>query len=221
MTDEEYKHALSDKEKELQKLRAEAKSISISIIGENLFVKDLYFCSTINRCINLIDGLVPMLQDRNLTCAGVLLRMQMDNCMRSYAAFIAKDRTALFNGVMDGKKINNLKDINGKQLSDRHLKEELTKFDPRFANVYDQASGYVHFSEKAFYQTIVNCKDDVIEFQIGLKLPEKYNPYLIEAADAFIHFVELHFRILEAVAESKRHYDSVNSIETESRAASH
>ena len=36
-----------------------------------------------------------MLKERNLTCAGVLLRMQMDNCMRTYAAFIAEDKKAI------------------------------------------------------------------------------------------------------------------------------
>ena len=53
-------------------------------------------------------------------------------------------------------------------------------------------------------------ENNSIEWQVGIELPEKRNPVLIEAADAFIHFVQLHFRMLEAVAKSKERFDSTN-----------
>ena len=152
-----------------------------------------------------------MLQDRNLTCAGVLLRMQMDNCMRTYAAFIAEDRDAAVQCVIDGNPIKNLKDTNGKKMTDGHLKDEITKIDSVFSKVYDNASGYVHLSEKAFYQTVEKCADNKLEFQIGQPLPEKRNDPLLESADAYIHFVKLHFKMLQAVVESKERFDAAQS----------
>ena len=78
--------------------------------------EDFFFCTAADRCIRLIDGFIPMLQNRDLTCAGVLLRMQMDNCMRTYAPFIAEDRNAVVNCIIDGNPINKLKDANGKMM---------------------------------------------------------------------------------------------------------
>lgn len=211
MTNEEYSIALASRIEQLQTLRKNAVTIAAGIIGESLCMEDLFFCASVDRCMRLIDGFIPMLQDRNLTCAGVLLRMQMDNCMRTYAAFIAEDRNAAVQCVIDGNPIKNLKDTNGKKMTDGHLKDEITKIDSVFSKVYDNASGYVHLSEKAFYQTVEKCVDNRLEFQIGQPLPEKRNDPLLESADAYIHFVKLHFKMLQAVVESKERFDAVQS----------
>lgn len=211
MTNEEYNIALIPRIEQLQELRKQAASIAAGIIGENLCIDDLFFCASVDRCIRLIDGFIPMLQARNLTCAGVLLRMQMDNCMRTYAAFIAEDRNVAVQCIIDGNPIKNLKDTNGKKMTDGHLKDEITKIDSVFSKVYDNASGYVHLSEKAFYQTVERCADNKLELQIGRLLPEKRNDPLLESADAYIHFVKLHFKMLHAVVESKERFDAVQA----------
>lgn len=169
---------------------------------------DLFFCASVDRCIRLIDGLIPMLKDRNLTCVGVLLRMQMDNCMRTYAAFIAEDRNAVIRCILDGTPIKSLKDAKGNKMLDGYLKDEVAKIDPIFSEVYNNASGYVHLSEKAFYQTVDFCDNYEIGIQIGQPLPEKRNAPLLEAATAYIHFVNLHFKMLQAVVESKQRFDA-------------
>lgn len=215
MTNEEYYQEIEELIVTLQSLRREAIAISRGIIGETLTQDDLFFCAAADRCIRLIDGFIPMLQDRNLTCAGVLLRMQMDNCMRTYAAFIAEDRNAVVNCIIDGNPINKLKDANGKKMMDGYLKDELTKMDPLFSRVYDNASGYVHLSEKAFYQTVANCEDNTIGLGIGTPLPEKRNETLVEGAAAYIHFVKLQFKMLQAVVESKQRYDASLTDESE------
>lgn len=207
MTNEEYCQEIEGRITTLRSLRREAIAISRGIIGETLTQEDLFFCAAADRCVRLIDGFVPMLQDRNLTCAGVLLRMQMDNCMRTYAAFIAEDRNAVVNCIIDGNPINKLKDVNGKKMMDGYLKDELTKMDPLFSRVYDNASGYVHLSEKAFYQTVANCENNTIGLGIGTPLPEKRNETLVEGAAAYIHFVKLQFKMLQAVVESKQRFD--------------
>lgn len=211
MTNEEYSIALASRIEQLQTLRKNAVTIAAGIIGESLCMEELFFCASVDRCMRLIDGFIPMLQDRNLTCAGVLLRMQMDNCMRTYAAFIAEDRNAAVQCVIDGNPIKNLKDTNVKKMTDGHLKDEITKIDSVFSKVYDNASGYVHLSEKAFYQTVEKCADNKLEFQIGQPLPEKRNDPLLESADAYIHFVKLHFKMLQAVVESKERFDAAQS----------
>lgn len=204
MTNTDYFDMTEKRIVRLMELRKQGISLTKGIIGETLFKEDFFFCASADRCLNLIDGFTDMLRKRNLTCVGALLRLQMDNCMRSYAAFIAKDKETVIDCIISGDSINKQLSKDGTKMTDGYLKRELSKVDTRFADVYNQASGYIHLSEKAFYQTVVKVEDDSIEWQVGRELPEKRNPVLIEAADAFIHFVKLHFKMLEAVADSKR-----------------
>ena len=95
-------------------------------------------------------------------------------------------------------------------MTDANLKKKMAAFNASFPAVYDQAGGYVHFSDIAFYQTIVSFNDNTIEWQIGHALQERFNPLLLEAADAFIHFTKIHYKMLQAVVDSKRRYDTTH-----------
>lgn len=192
----------------LEKLRSEGVRIARGIIGETLTKDDLFFCASLDRCLRLTDGIIPLLKERNLTCAGALLRLQMDNCMRTYAAFIAEDRTKVIDCIIDGTPINKQRDTTGTRMTDGYLKTAISQYDSVFAQVYNQASGFVHLSEKAFYQTVADVSDGKIALQIGHALPEKRNDPLLECAEAFCHFVKLHYKMLDAVVESKTRFDA-------------
>lgn len=208
MTNEEYNIKLEKNVRSICELRREGLVITQNIIGHTLTKDDLFFCASLDRCLHLIDGIIPMFRDRNLTCAGSLLRLQMDNCMRTYAAFIAKDKEKVVDCLIYGTPIKNEFDINGEKMTDFHLKEEVAKLDTKFKQVYNQASGYIHLSEKAFYQTVTDIDNDgKLTLQVGHPLPEKWNEALLECAEAFRHFVMLHYKMLNAVAESKERFD--------------
>ena len=207
MTNDEYYCSIEEMKNQFKSLRKEGLEIFRGIIGRNLLDEDLFFIASLDRCLRLIDGMNNMLENRNLTCAGAILRLQMDNCMRTYAAYIAADRKKVVNCLLEGNPINKEKDINGKKLSDGHLKDEVSKLDNQFKTVYDQASGFIHLSEKAFYQTIADVDDGKIIIQIGCDLPEKRNEPLLECAEAFLHFVKLHYSMLYPVVDSKTRYE--------------
>ena len=95
-------------------------------------------------------------------------------------------------------------------MTDAYLKEKMAAFNTSFTDVYDQDSGYVHFSDMAFYETVVSVNDNTIEWQIGQALQERFNPLLLEAEDAFIHFTKIHYKMLQAVVDSKQRYDAAH-----------
>lgn len=212
MTNEEYFEALKIINVSFVELRSKGILLVKDIVGENLTQDDLFFCSALDRCLHLMDGLAPMLKARNLTCSGAIVRMQMDNCMRTYAAFIAADKEAVINCLIRGTPIRKEKDEKGNRMTDGYLKDEITKIDRTFNQVYDQASGYIHLSEKAFYQTVNEIDDDgKLTIQVGSELPEKRNAPLLECAEAFTHFIILHYKMLTAVAESKQRFDKAQN----------
>ena len=66
-----------------------------------------------------------------------------------------------------------------------------------------QVDTYI-FQKKLFYQTVTDIDNDgKITLQIGPPLPEKRNDPLLECADAFCHYVKLHYRMIDAVEETK------------------
>ena len=92
-------------------------------------------------------------------------------------------------------------------MQDHVLRERLAAYNSRISDVYKKASGYVHFSDMAFYSSVRTLDNYRIEFSIGLPLKEEANTTLIEGADVFTHYILVEYRLLQAVVESKRRLD--------------
>ena len=92
MTNDEYFNEIETYFIKLREYREESKRIATGIVGENFTEDDLFFISALNRRVQFIDGIIDLLRSRNLTCAGIIVRTQLDNLMRVFAAFISKDR---------------------------------------------------------------------------------------------------------------------------------
>lgn len=210
MDNKEYEKILNARLHGVSLVRKELIDISKRIIGNSLYMEDLFFTSAIDRSIALLDGLSSMLQSRNLTCAGILLRSQLDNCMRVFAAFIAEDRKNFIKNFMEGKKISQMKDNQGNKMTDVNLRKRLSEYDNQLDIVYQNSSGYVHLSNKAFFQstTIPEGEKNAFELKIGLPIKEKANPILLECLDAFMHYVKLQNVFLNKVAISKQTIES-------------
>lgn len=209
MDNKSYFYELDSRIAQINILRKQCASLAQGIIGENLTKEDFFFCASLDRCVQLSEGFIPLLQQRNLSCVGAILRLQMDNCMRTYAPFTAENKDAVIDCIINGEKIGNQKDLEGNKLTDYNLKNKMAKFNASFPKVYDQASGFIHLSHKAFYQTVSNVSNGTISCQIGCPLQERFNPNLLEAADAFIHFTKLYYSFLFEIIKAKNHFDKM------------
>ena len=207
ITNDEYYKIINQKTELINSCITDTIQIAKAVIGENLIPLDLCFCGMLDRNINLAKGFISMINERNLTCAGAMLRIQIDNCLRLYAIYIAEDEDAVISYILEGKRINNLKDKKGYKMTDYYLKNQLEKYDKKLPAVYDNASGFIHFSAKSVFQIVKECKDNKISLQIGHELPEKRNTVLIECADAFLHYFKLFLNIMKIEADWKREYD--------------
>lgn len=180
-----------------------------SIIGNSFTYDDIFFVSAVNRSIALLDGFLGSLKSRNITVVGIILRVQIDNILRIFAAYISEDQEEFFKNFLDDGKISKLKDKDGHKMTDAYLKEKISKYDSTIETVYNNASGYVHLSNKARLTTIKASKNKEYEivFNVGNALPEEYNKYLIEAAEAFLYYIDFQMKFLRPVSESKKRLD--------------
>ena len=75
MDNSEYSGVITSLVEELDQLNAKAIEIGKLIVGSTLLLVDLGFVSLLNRSVQLTDGFISMVKERNLTCAGALLRL--------------------------------------------------------------------------------------------------------------------------------------------------
>ena len=208
MTNNEYFEKLNIVNGNLKSFRKEYLNLARSIVGETLLKEDLFFCASLDKGIRVLDGFISMINERNLTCVGVLVRMQIDNCFRTYAPFIAKNKEEVIDTIIYSKKeLRQCLTNKDKKMRDSVLLEELSVFDGAIIDVYKQASGYVHLSEKAFYAIARTADSSLLTLNIGGELDERCNDAIVEGVSAFSYFTKLQQKILREVAESKERFD--------------
>ena len=135
-----------------------------------IYTMDLFISAIINRAISLIRGFKCLADQNNYISAVPLIRIQVDNCLRFYAATLVKNSDDFFIDYLKGTHIRNMKDASGERMTDSYLVGRLDKeLFPGIHNLYVNTSGYVHLSnEHSFLQTkMVSGEERAISTRIG------------------------------------------------------
>ena len=158
--------------------------------GGTFYGMDLLAAVELNRSKAHIAGFQQLVGAKNLICAGALLRLQLDTALRFYAAFLVEQPHDFALAVLGGTRVRDLKDRDGKEMTDAYLVEKLAqKFDwvPR---VYERTSGYVHLSSTHLLSAMTPTEgasdsDRTIAIKIGAEDKPLPAWIYIEATDAF------------------------------------
>ena len=129
-------------EKRLLKIAADM----LEAYDRSLYEFDLLASAALNRSVALSSGFCIMIREKNLICAGALVRLQLDTALRLFAGFIADQPHEFAMEVFKGNRIDRMKDKSGTRMTDRHLVTQLANEYPWIEEVYERASNYVHLS---------------------------------------------------------------------------
>lgn len=131
--------------------------ISLSIECVELFDKDfdyfMFINCVINRAMNINRGFISLTKNDNYACAIPLIRMMIDNCVRLWGITLVDDAHKYIKVWSNGEKIANIKDKNGKRLTDSYLSEKFGLLNPGTDVIYKDACSFVHLSERSLYMT--------------------------------------------------------------------
>ena len=95
--------------------------------------------------------------------------------------------------------------IKGTEFEDMELEDVIVQAD---GPVYNNASGYVHFSEKGFYQSVSALEGEYeIGIQVSHAIPEKANDFILECVQAYIFVLELFYSMFKDIIRVKKEYD--------------
>lgn len=162
--------------------------------GGKMFSLDMYAVGSLKRSMAHCKGFATLIATKNLTCAGGILRMQLDTLLRFYAAFLVSNPHEFAHQIICGtKRVDDFTDRAGNRLKDGFLKKELSKQHPWIESVYNETSGYVHFSKKHIFSAFgaVSDEDRSVEFFISSEDLEHAQEFHGEAIAAFIHITHI------------------------------
>ena len=155
--------------------------------GGAVYGFDLLANAAINRALALSSGFRTLILERNLVCAGPLVRLQLDTSLRLYAGFIVEKPHDFAIKVFAGKHIRRLKDKDGNSMTDRYLVEKLAKQYPWIESVYERASDYVHLSGTHILSSVelIDKQSDVIGLKASFLDKPLSDDIYIDAINAF------------------------------------
>lgn len=153
---------------------------------------DIYAISSLNRSMALCKGFQIMMETNNLICAGAIIRQQLDTLLRFFALFIVNDPHRVSMDIIAGEHLRNLVDKDGKKMTDRYLVNKLSDQYPWVKKVYQETSGYVHFSHKHIFSAVesIDGKRN-ISFKVSCEDSEEVHRVYREAIDCYIHITEI------------------------------
>lgn len=154
----------------------------------NIYGVDLLAVAVFKRSYSLITGFCKMIEEDNFICAAPLIRVQLDNLLRFSAVHLVKEPHQLAFDIILGKQLNKIKDKNGKLMQDYYLVSQLKEKYDWIERLYKETSGYIHLSEKHFFNTIHNLDDSVDKRIVTISVNDKSEnidiKFKIEAVEA-------------------------------------
>lgn len=155
-----------------RKLNQSAFEIFKNETDRKLLSKPSHFVfSVVHRAIELNRGFKTLTKDNNWITAINLLRLQADNCMRLFALSLVKDRLDFYNRIQNGEHIRNIDDAEGKRMTDFYLTQKLDTLFPGFRLLYENTSGFIHFSSEHM-KLNTDIIDDENDFIMKIRLAE-------------------------------------------------
>lgn len=147
-------------------------------ISPKLYPFDLFLIGAINRSINLNKGFVELMNSNNFISAAPLVRLNLDNFLRLYAARISVHDINTFSSlVMNGKSVRDIKfygEVNGKsgqKLTDNFLKNELSKIKGKewVKDIYDAGNSFIHLGDVTINSArkIISDEERTVGLTIG------------------------------------------------------
>jgi hypothetical protein len=138
-------------------------------VDERIYTSDIFLMGVMNRSINLMDAILVLTDRWNFVAAGPLTRVHLDTLLRmSYWKTLRNDKDFL-RRMLDGEQINNIRDKEGRKLTEARLRDYTRSIFPQVDNVYNETSRLIHFSNKHMFTCIESLDDSgrKVKFSIG------------------------------------------------------
>jgi hypothetical protein len=163
--------------------------------NKNVFPVDLFAIGSANRALHLSRAMIILVKNESMIAAVSLARLHLDTLLRLWSVWLVEKPHDHALAIMGGKRLDHLIDRKKQKLTDSYLvKSYATEFDaPWIASVYKTTSSFVHFSDKAIFQTMSKLEDDG---KFRMQLSNSVTGSASEVNELFEFILETNARIL-------------------------
>lgn len=174
-------------------------------VGGGLYPLDLLAVAAMNRSLCLISGFRKLIASKNFISAAPLLRLQIDNCLRFFAAELAPSTDDFSLAVLRGEEVRRIKSRDGKKMTDAHLVEKLSENYPWIPSVYRATSGYVHLSDRHMFAAMRTVDKESRQIGMVVMREDRFVPdeLYLECVEAFEAATMALLDLLESWHEAK------------------
>ena len=125
-----------------------------------IYPMDILAIAVLNRSVCLLSGFSDLIEKKNFTSAAPLVRLQLDNLLRFHAAWLVEKPHDFATKIINGEKVRDLKDKNGKKMTDTFLLEKISIEYQKLKKIYEDTSGFIHLSDKHIFSSLGKVKDN-------------------------------------------------------------
>jgi len=156
-----------------------------------LYIADFVIYGALKRTLALSDGFRRHIRERNFTCAGALLRLQLDTAIRLYASKLHRNPFVYADAIFRGNPVNKLKDRRGNKMTDSYLAAKMSREFPWVKSMYEELCDFIHFSNRHIFAafTSVSPADAdgrAVQIMIGSKDPPRPDSDYFEVVDGYL-----------------------------------
>lgn len=189
----------------LTKLHQSVLSDMLMADGGKLFGLDILASAAAKRSMSLCAAFATLVRTKNYVSAASLVRLQLDSCLRFFAAFIVSDPHGLAEEVLKGKPIRKLKDMDGNLMTDRYLVDTLGRKYSWIPRVYEATSGFIHLSDRHIFSVFQDW-DETGKVSLRVSAADDGIPdeLWIELTDGFLASTDALFEYLKGWVHTKR-----------------
>ncbi|MFO1428901.1 MAG: hypothetical protein U1F76_01980 [Candidatus Competibacteraceae bacterium] len=180
--------------------------------GGKIFGLDLLAQAAFKRSMSLCAGFACLVRSKNYLSAATLVRLQLDTCLRFFAAFIVEHPHDFAQSILEGVPVRKLEDRSGKLMTDRYLVETLGKKYDWMPRVYDATSGFVHLSERHIFAVWEPGAEGKMGIVIGPTDDHVEDALWVELADAFLACTDALFEYLKGWTFTKQNPELVAEV---------
>jgi hypothetical protein len=174
-----------------------------------IFGLDLLAQAAFKRSMSLCAGFSSLIRAKNYLCAATLVRLQLDTCLRFFAAFIVEHPHDFASSILEGTPVRKIKDRSGNHMTDRYLVDTLGKKYDWMPRVYEATSGFVHLSERHMFAVWQPGTDGKIGIVIGPTDDHFEDELWIELSEAFLACTDALFEYLKGWTFTKKNPELV------------
>ncbi len=140
------------------------------LLEVNHYPLDYLAVAVLNRSLSLISGFCILIENENFVAAMALVRLQLDNCLRFSAAWLTENPHEFAMQFIDGTKVEDIKDRDGKFMKDFYLRDKMNEKYPWVTSVYKHTSGYIHLSNKHISNAMRPVAEDhTVEIKVAIE----------------------------------------------------